>query len=238
MAAIRNGYDADVRLHLGILHDFDHQLSPTSTILDFGCGEGFIVDAYRAAGFQAVGTDVILPRLTPWLHAIDPADYRLPFDDETFDFIFSNSVLEHVQDLRSAFLEIHRVLKPGGVTLHLFPPPGKPIEPHVHVPFAGLFRPRWWLLLWAALGVRNVFQQNLGWRETERLNRNYLETKTCYRSRRELQDAGMVLFSRVEFADREMIRNSYGNARYLAPIAGFIGPIYGAMHQRCLVMTR
>src|SRR5262245_62163542 len=238
MVATPNQYEPDVRLHGEILREFDHPLSPASTILDFGCGDGFMVDAYRESGLQAVGADVLLARPMPWLHAIDPGNYRLPFGDASFDFVFSNSVLEHVQDLPSAFREIHRVLKPGGITLHLFPPPGKPIEPHVYVPLAGMFRPRWWLLLWAALGVRNAFQRNLGWRETERWNSNYLTTKTYYRSRRELQQAAANLFSRIVFADRQMIRNSYGNARYLAPIAGLVGPVYGAMHQRCLVMTR
>lgn len=45
----------------------------------------------------------------------------LPFDDDTFDSIFSNEVLEHVPDLRGILLELHRVLKPGGKVLFTVP---------------------------------------------------------------------------------------------------------------------
>src|SRR5436190_638001 len=88
----------DVRLHLDILGEFGHHVTSRWSILDFGCGDGNMVAEYRAAGYQAVGADVVLPpQHDGWLHAIDPLDYRLPFDDQVFDFVFSNSVLEHVQ---------------------------------------------------------------------------------------------------------------------------------------------
>ena len=35
----------------------------------------------------------------------------------------------------------------------------------MYVPLASLIQTRWWLGLWALLGVRNEFQQELGWRE-------------------------------------------------------------------------
>ena len=38
----------------------------------------------------------------------------IPFDDETFDVIFCNHVMEHVDDDIKAMKELHRVLKPGG----------------------------------------------------------------------------------------------------------------------------
>src|SRR5262249_48133121 len=39
----------------------------------------------------------------------------IPFDDEFFDIVHANSVIEHVADLDAALSEIFRVLKPGGV---------------------------------------------------------------------------------------------------------------------------
>lgn len=38
----------------------------------------------------------------------------IPFDEDTFDVIFCNHVMEHVDDDIKAMKELHRVLKPGG----------------------------------------------------------------------------------------------------------------------------
>lgn len=52
---------------------------------------------------------------------------RLPFDDETFEAVIANQVLEHIKDLVALVREVHRVLRPGGVFV-------------VHVPY---FRSAW-----------------------------------------------------------------------------------------------
>ncbi|MEI7741001.1 MAG: class I SAM-dependent methyltransferase [bacterium] len=46
---------------------------------------------------------------------------NLTFGDETFDLIITQDVFEHIFDIRKAFKEIHRVLKPGG--MHIFTAP-------------------------------------------------------------------------------------------------------------------
>lgn len=46
---------------------------------------------------------------------------RLTFPDETFDIHISLDVMEHVYDAASAFGEIWRTLKPGGIFLSTFP---------------------------------------------------------------------------------------------------------------------
>jgi SAM-dependent methyltransferase len=38
----------------------------------------------------------------------------LPFPDQSFDLVFGHAVLHHLPDLRRAFAEFHRVLRPGG----------------------------------------------------------------------------------------------------------------------------
>ena len=47
---------------------------------------------------------------------------ELPFEDETFDLVVCNHVLEHVVDDRSAVREVFRVLRPGGQALFQVPP--------------------------------------------------------------------------------------------------------------------
>jgi SAM-dependent methyltransferase len=39
---------------------------------------------------------------------------RLPFEDDSFDLVFGHAVLHHLPDLRGAFREFRRVLRPGG----------------------------------------------------------------------------------------------------------------------------
>jgi SAM-dependent methyltransferase len=42
---------------------------------------------------------------------------RLPFDNETYDFVFASHVLEHVPDDEKAISEIRRILKPNGIAI-------------------------------------------------------------------------------------------------------------------------
>jgi SAM-dependent methyltransferase len=46
---------------------------------------------------------------------------QIPFEDGTFDVVFSSNVLEHVPHVVEFQKEIHRVLKPDGVVVHVLP---------------------------------------------------------------------------------------------------------------------
>jgi len=39
---------------------------------------------------------------------------EIPYEDNSFDLVFSHGVLHHIPDIRTAQAEIHRVLRPGG----------------------------------------------------------------------------------------------------------------------------
>lgn len=45
----------------------------------------------------------------------------LPFQDNTYDFILCNHVLEHIPDDRKAMQELYRILKPGGTAILQIP---------------------------------------------------------------------------------------------------------------------
>ncbi len=45
----------------------------------------------------------------------------LPFEDEKFDFILCNHVLEHIPDDKQAMHELYRILKPGGTAILQIP---------------------------------------------------------------------------------------------------------------------
>jgi ubiquinone/menaquinone biosynthesis C-methylase UbiE len=43
---------------------------------------------------------------------------NLPFKDDTFDFVISDQVIEHIHDPKKAICESHRVLRKGGAAIH------------------------------------------------------------------------------------------------------------------------
>jgi SAM-dependent methyltransferase len=106
--------------------------------LDFGCAEGGYHAELLARGLDAItGVDVEAPRIeTARQQHLPHAQYTafdgstLPFDDETFDGVFMNEVIEHVADERRALSEIHRVTRPGGVLALMAPNRWFPFEGH------------------------------------------------------------------------------------------------------------
>ncbi|WP_170950234.1 class I SAM-dependent methyltransferase [Mesorhizobium sp. WSM3864] len=74
---------------------------------------------------------------------------KMPFKDNSFDFVISNAVLEHVRDPFSAAREMTRVLKPGG-------------EMFVHVPFLQPYHgyPHHYYNM-TKDGVRNLFKEDV-----------------------------------------------------------------------------
>jgi ubiquinone biosynthesis O-methyltransferase len=97
------------------------------SVLDLGCGGGFMAAALAKRGTIVTGVD-------PSKRAIDSArrhaqekqldiaycvgsGERLPFADGAYDVVVCVDVLEHVEDLDRVLLEIRRVLRPGGIFL-------------------------------------------------------------------------------------------------------------------------
>lgn len=161
-------------------------LTPQSRILDFGCGEGAAVYRFREQGYDAMGFDVE-DRLA--LRSADDAAFfrigtgsnqRLPFDDNSFDFIVSDQVFEHVKDPGTILKELYRIMRPGGLSLHTFPSRYSIIEPHILVPFGSFFMHRWWYTLWAFLGVRNIYQRDMSFKEATLWNILYMVRWTNY----------------------------------------------------------
>lgn len=118
--------------------------SVSPKILDFGCGRGQVVSAGLAKGFDIHGADTFEGMYEKWMDQCDEAlrgklhkihDNILPFDDNSFDLIISNQVFEHIPDYKKSLEEIHRVLKPGGKLIALFPVQETWYEGHVGLYF-------------------------------------------------------------------------------------------------------
>ncbi len=55
----------------------------------------------------------------------------LPYADNSFDFVFTHDVMEHVRNVETTMDELFRVLKPGGKLLCVFPQFLQPLESHL-----------------------------------------------------------------------------------------------------------
>jgi ubiquinone/menaquinone biosynthesis C-methylase UbiE len=44
--------------------------------------------------------------------------HNLPYEDNSFDFVISDQVFEHIEDPKKAMMESYRVLKKGGIAIH------------------------------------------------------------------------------------------------------------------------
>ena len=133
-------------------------------ILDYGCGGGEVVAEGLRRGLDIWGTDVFYAG-GPAAHGAAEAtgllnsrilhmeEGRIPFADDTFDFVFHNQVFEHVPDIDSVLSEIERVLRPHGVMLSLFPSKEVWREGHCGIILAHRLRSVAWLHLWRSLGL-------------------------------------------------------------------------------------
>lgn len=193
-------------------------------VLDVGCGTGDLVAHLRGEGFDAWGCDnaeyVTEYRGGERLLEIARSPYRLPAEDGSFDAVISSQVLEHAQNKDVLYREIHRVLRPGGVTLHAFPPKYYlPIEPHIFVPLVNWTWPsvpKWWLALWAMLGVRNQFQGGYSWRQTVADNIRYCKIGLSYWPHRKHKRVLEAIFGNCTFPNEYGVRHAYGGAARLA----------------------
>jgi SAM-dependent methyltransferase len=95
------------------------QLSPTSLILDLGCGEGVLVEEFRQKGYLIWGLD----RNYGGSHIILGDATALSFSDDSFDVILLLDVIEHLSfDLQTkALQEVARTLKVNGELIASFP---------------------------------------------------------------------------------------------------------------------
>ncbi|WP_175416270.1 class I SAM-dependent methyltransferase [Aggregatimonas sangjinii] len=201
-----------------IIKAFGYDLKPDNVILDFGCGAGRTVQDLRDFGYQGFGCDIEFKeeegtdtkslRDSNTIRPIKWEPYELPFDDATFDVIFSDQVFEHVQNYPEAIAELERVLKPDGCCLHVFPSRYKPIESHVFVPFASIIRSYGWLYFWALTGIRNEFQGGLSAKETAKKNHHYLHNYTTYFTKNKLFQHFKEYFQEVVFCENLFLKYS------------------------------
>ncbi len=108
-------------------------------ILELGCGIGYYSAFLSKVASEVIATD--LETIDPTTHSpglqvtrdflfslgiknvtvMHASAEELPFENNTFDLVFSSHVLEHVPNMNIAIHEIDRVLKPGGQNFCIVP---------------------------------------------------------------------------------------------------------------------
>jgi ubiquinone/menaquinone biosynthesis C-methylase UbiE len=106
-------------------------------ILEFGAGVGMYASQFqRRFAAQVVAFDIELERVRLMHQDIEAvsvaAGEALPYPDARFDVVFSNEVIEHVQDDVQAAREMVRVTKSGGYVMLFCPNRWYPFETHGH----------------------------------------------------------------------------------------------------------
>lgn len=107
----------------------DFQGASGKKVLEIGLGTGADFENWVREGADATGVDLTtaavdttrrrlecapLPESSRWQLAQADAE-ALPFEDASFDIVYSFGVLHHTPNTRAAFREAIRVLRPGGI---------------------------------------------------------------------------------------------------------------------------
>jgi SAM-dependent methyltransferase len=106
------------------------------SVLDYGCGHGMAAVVLARRGAHVTAFDLSADYLAEarlraeansvTIDFIQADAHHLPSADASFDAIWGNAILHHL-DLAIAGREIHRVLKPGGLAVFCEPWGGNPI---------------------------------------------------------------------------------------------------------------
>lgn len=94
-------------------------LDPRAVCLDYGAGRGNVAQMnFKGLAALVAGVDPESEVMSnPFLddaRLLDLSKNRIPYDDATFDVVFADNVIEHIQDPGQVLAEVCRVLKPGG----------------------------------------------------------------------------------------------------------------------------
>ena len=238
-----------------ILSDYQINLKDCK-ILDFGCGSGDKVRSFRSLNYDAFGCDFkfkegILDyqnsdnsmnnnhdqdflKLIP-----QDGDYELPYNDNSFNLIYSEQVFEHVMNYSETLIEQSRILNDNGCAIHVFPSKFRIFEGHIKVPFSSILSHKIWLYFWAIIGFRIREQKDLTIYELVQENFNFLNNRTNYMSKKDLKNHFYKAFNYVEFIEGPWIKHSRKLPKILNNkyILNIISRFYSTFRSRVVLMS-
>lgn len=113
---------------LGIIREhetlhFERCFNKNSVILEIGGGTGHQARLFSEAGYKIESID-LQDSIYSDKRVYPVRNYdgeTIPYGDNTFDIVFSSSVLEHILEFNEFQDEIRRILKPDGLCIHALP---------------------------------------------------------------------------------------------------------------------
>ena len=92
-------------------------------ILEIGAGTGWQAEALHKHGYDVSAIDLTSSNYKDnRICEITEYDGKtIPFENNSFDVVFSSNTLEHIPHVEEFQKEIQRVLKPNGIALHVVP---------------------------------------------------------------------------------------------------------------------
>jgi hypothetical protein len=131
------------------------------------------------------------------------------------------------------------VLKPDGLSVHVFPSRWTPIETHALVPFASVCRSYWWLYLWALAGIRNEFQAGCSAHQTAEANARFLRDETNYLTQRQIRSVAGRYFADCRFVEEALFKpDRYARFQRLGPLGRLWRRWVSETSVRVLVLRR
>lgn len=223
-------------------------------VLDYGCGNGILVEAMRKVGVDCYGVDL-------WGEGVgySPEVYstvketcsfksgfikrlsdncEIPFPEHYFDVVISNQVFEHIKEKGVAFANISKILKKNGIMLHHFPTKEYIWEGHMHIPFVhrlpiGKFRLFYTSTLrFLGMGIGGKGRKPMDWAE---YSLKALDETCFYLDERELR---IILSKEFEISHKEieyMLFRAQANKQTLIKALlkiGFMKPVYEAIFRK------
>ncbi|MDA9640226.1 class I SAM-dependent methyltransferase [Flavobacteriaceae bacterium] len=133
---------------------------------------------------------------------IDEKNYKIPFDANHFDVDISDQTIEHVKNLDQFISESYRVLKNNGVFCSYFPSKYKIIEPHVGIPFRGIFNSKFYIKCCCFFGlVKSKYKYIYSYNDIHK----YLKKNTFYRDEHVIKKLFKQKFKDVKFKSDDLL---------------------------------
>lgn len=237
-------------------------LSKSIRILEFGCGDGKLLCRllsslsvlHPTVTFDLFGLDVsnagqqeqgffkkTINRLNSnhqeinWVNKLEliTTQQQWPYPADSFDFIISNQVMEHINDYDFVFSEIARCLRLDGVSINLFPTQEVLWEGHALMPLvhqiSDVNRRANLMLFFARIGFKRQYYREMnrrGWkslREFAQMFSRVLETETNYVSTVELRSIAERAHLEISF---DFTKDFLG-----AKVLSYIGKQYHIYHK-------